>query len=451
MRKLTFFCACLFLAIPCVADTFTHHRTGESFNGYAVQRKKGNKTQVRVEGKPPQYLDLSAYEIRYNYLGRKNKIFIFSIKDSIDFICETEAFEKAIGEAANQGPLFILIEIDTPGGRIDLTKRICAAITKIDNCRTVAFVNGGKFNGGKPRILPSRNEKQTPAVGGAFSAGAIIALACDNIYMREGTSIGAATVIVTSSSGITDLKSGYGETVGEKMSSAWRAYCSAVAEHRNRPGLLAKAMVDKDIEILEVVENGERFFIELKNKKPTQSVVRILSDKGSLLTLTAGEAVQCGIADKVVASRDELFADLSATKATLIRDTATSKARREFEQDEQKFKKILLSITSLEEQAATFAKEVAALEEIISRDHKVIYHNGIWSDGWYRATYSEREEQYNPTAINEFFEKGDQCLKVLRALKKDYEKALLLAKKHPDLHHHVRTIEKGLNFCRSYI
>jgi len=121
----------------CFGDTFTHRQTGKSFNGYATQAKKHNKAQVRIANKKrPQYLDLGDYEIHYNRLGRKNKVLVFSIKAPVDLICETEAFEEAIISAANQGPLFILIQIDTSGGRIDLAKRICRAIIQIDNCRT---------------------------------------------------------------------------------------------------------------------------------------------------------------------------------------------------------------------------------------------------------------------------------------------------------------------------
>jgi len=442
MRKLTFLCACLFLAIPCAADTFTHRLTGESFNGYVVQRKKGNKTQVRVEGKPPQYLDLSAYEIRNNYLGRKNKVFIFSIEGPIGLICETEALEKAIVSTANQGPLFILLEIDTPGGRIDLAKRICTTIMKMDNCRIIAFISGDQT----ARRWMNQRQPTKAKFGGAFSAGAIIALACDKIYMREGTAVGAAAAYVETSSGSKDLEEVYGQTAAAKFHSAWRAYCSAVAERSNRPGLIVQAMVDEDIEVIEVVENGERFFIDLKNKKPTQSIVRTWSEKGSLLTLTAVEAVQCGIADKVVASRDELFADLAATKATHVHNTDALKARREFEQAQHKFNKILLSISSLEKRVATLAKEVATLDEIISRTDKVIYHDGILEGGW---TYLEKQRQYNPTAVKQFFRKSEQCLKLLKTLRKDYKKALPMARKYPDLHHHVTSLEEGLKFAEA--
>ena len=231
MKKLVFVFMCLLLANACLADTFTHRKTGKVFQGHATQKKTGNKTLVSIRNKKnPKYLNLTDYDVEWNQSGRRNQVIILPIKTKIKLKCETEVFEKAIEIASNHGPLFVLIEIDTPGGRVDLMKRICAAITKTDNCRTVAFVSGGKY-------------------GGAYSAGAIIALACDYIYMADGTSIGAATPILASSSDIKDLKSTYGETVGEKFMSAERAYIATLAEKNGRPGLLAKAMVDKDIEV----------------------------------------------------------------------------------------------------------------------------------------------------------------------------------------------------------
>ena len=78
----------------CLADTFVNIQTGESFNGYILGRKKVEKTQVRVENKSQQYIDLGQYKITRNYLGRKNKVFIFSINQSPNLIVEAEAFEK---------------------------------------------------------------------------------------------------------------------------------------------------------------------------------------------------------------------------------------------------------------------------------------------------------------------------------------------------------------------
>lgn len=422
MVKQTAFVFAILLSFSnCFADTFVHRQTGKSFNGYVVQRKRGDKTQVRAEKRRPQYLDLSAYEVHRNNFGRKNKVFVFSLSDSLDLISETEAFEGTIVTAANRGPLFILIEIDMPGGRVDLVQRICAAITQIDNCTTVAFVSGGKF-------------------GGAFSAGAIIALACDKVYMHEGTATGAAAPYVETSSGPQDLAKVYGQAVSAKFTSAWEAYCSAVAERNGRPGLLAKAMVGENIEVVEVLEDGKRLFIEPKNKQPSQSVVRTWSDKGSLLTLTATEAVQAGIADKVVASREELFADLAATKAAKARDTSLLRARREFERAQRTIDRILSSISYLETRAAALVKDLDALEEEIRRLDRTVFRGYYGYYGSHLGMMAEWE-----SLLRNRDELSGQLLFILDDLIRNHRNALSVADRHPDLRHHVSTLEKGLD------
>jgi membrane-bound ClpP family serine protease len=160
------------VSVNCFADTFVDLQSGETFNGYVLQKKNAGKTQVAIENKSPQYLDLGRYQITRNALGRKNKVYTFSFTNTIDLECEVDAFEKSLVLAANQGPLLILINIDAPGGKTNLVRRICTAIIQADNCETVAFINGGKF-------------------GGVFSTAAIVALACDKVYMRQGTYVGA--------------------------------------------------------------------------------------------------------------------------------------------------------------------------------------------------------------------------------------------------------------------
>ena len=428
----TFVLAILVFFSNCFADTFINRQTGERFNGYAIQKKRGNKTQVRIEKKSPQYLNLRDYEIHYNHLGRKNKVFVFSIKGSVELICETEAFEKAIVLTANQGPLFILIEIDTPGGRVDLAQRICAAIIKTNNCRTVAFVSGDKF-------------------GGAFSAGVIIALACNKVYMRRATAIGAAAAYIQTASGPKEFEEVYGQQIGEKFNSVWSAYCSAIAERNNRPGLVVKAMVNKDIEVVEVAENGKRLFIDPKDKDPNQSVVRTCSSKGSLLTLTAVEAVRAGIADKVVASREELFIVLDASKAARARDTRVFRARKNFERMQRTMEKNLSSIRFLERDAAAISMEI----EVVEREIRIIGGFGYRDDyerlglppNWLIPPEVNIDELED--ALAEYEGLSEQLLDVLEDAIVNYRKALSVAQKHPDLHKTATGLAKGLDSAQS--
>lgn len=423
MKKSIFIFICLFLASHCFADTFTHRETGKIFHGYATKKKRDTKTLVCVENEiKPQYLNLADYNIEWNYLGRKDTVYILPITNAIELECETRAFEKGIEIASNHDPLFIIIEIDTPGGRADLMTRICDSICKTDNCRTIAFISGGKY-------------------GGAYSAGAVIALACDYIYMVNNTAIGAATPILMTPSGFPmDLKSILGETVGEKVISASRAYIATIAEQNGRSGLLAMAMVDKDIEVLEVIEDSTSFFVTPENRKPNQKILRTWSTKGSLLTLSAKDAVQCGIANGTISSIDNLFTKLNITKKDLRLYRDILKARQEFELAQSKINKIYLSISSLKKQTASLAQEVANLDEIIARSNRV---------GYYSDEYGPvlRSEEYSPTAINQFSQKSYRCFSLLETLKKECLQAMDLAKKHVDLNSYVTVLEEDLKFA----
>ena len=416
----------LLLYATCLGDSFTHRSTGDSFNGYAVSRKRGNRTQVRIGKRKPRYLDLSDYRIVKNNLGRKNRIYTFSIKDAVELIAETQAFEKAITMAANQGPLFILIEIDTPGGRIDLAKRICSALTKLDNCKTVAFISGGEF-------------------GGAFSAGAIIALACDKIYMLEGTAIGAASLYAQTTIGPEELEEIYGESIAEKFSSAWSAYCVALAELNNRPGQLVKAMVEKKAQVIEIIENGERIFINPKDKPKEQKTIRTWSDKDSLLTLTAEEALLTGIADGTVPSRSELFVRLGAKKAAKKPDRNTLKAKRTFEKIKRRFDAILNSIEYFEQRANILLEEYNALEAEIRKADTVVYRRRSVRRrlGTYSSSYSEIEVEQRRVLTNRNL-LLNELLYVLDALIGEYNTAMSMANRYPDLKHYVKMLEKNL-------
>ena len=429
MRKLAMLFSFLILAVPCGADTFTHRETGAVFHGYATQSNRGDKTLVRIGDKhEPKYINPTDYHIEWNCLGRRNQIILLSIKNEINLICETETFERAIEAVSNQGPLIILIEIDTPGGSMDLTRRISAAITKTSNCRTVAFVCGGKY-------------------GGAYSAGAIIALACDYIYMKDATAIGAATGILVSSSDVKDIKSVYGETVGEKFLSAERAYIATLAEQNGRPGLLAKAMVDKDIEVLQVIENGNSIFIEPENKKAGQSPVRIWSQKGSLLTLTANEAVECGIADRLADTHKEIISDLRFENPQIIHDTEIVKARSRFEITERKFKRICDDIDYLQKEADTLQTQFNSVTEYYNREVDKL-NNMVTSssDAYHYAIESQEKlvkkiERKRNNLRSALFD-------ALQKLTSKCKAAIALGKFYPDLHIDVEALKKEINSIR---
>ena len=144
---------------------------------------------------------------------------------------------RSLREAEAEGAAAAYLDIDTPGGRVDAAERISDAIRRA-KLPVYAYVN--------PR---------------AFSAGALIAISTNAIYMRPGAVMGAATPV-----------DGEGRRAPEKMVSAMRAEFRAVAEERGLDPRIAEAMVDEAVEIPGVVREGQ------------------------LLTLTSSEARKVGYA-----------------------------------------------------------------------------------------------------------------------------------------------------------
>jgi membrane-bound serine protease (ClpP class) len=168
--------------------------------------------------------------------------------------------ERSLREAKASGARAVILDIETPGGRVDAAEKIVDAL-KDSDVPVYAFVNRR-----------------------AFSAGALIAIATSGIYMRPGSVLGAATPV-----------SGDGQKAPEKIVSAMRSEMRALAEDHNLDPRVAEGMVDEDIEIPGVKE------------------------KGKLLTLTTEEAVRLQYA-KQVEDWDALLAQLNLSGAS-VHDT----------------------------------------------------------------------------------------------------------------------------------
>jgi membrane-bound serine protease (ClpP class) len=163
--------------------------------------------------------------------------------------------ERSLEEARMAGAAAVILDIETPGGRVDAAQRIVNALEDAE-VPVYAFINRH-----------------------AYSAGAMIALAADRIYMRPSSVIGAATPVV-----------GSGQKAPEKIVSAMRGQMRTLAETRGLDPAVAAAMVDEDVEIEGVVEAGK------------------------LLTLTNTEAVDLGYA-REVEDWEALLAELELTGA----------------------------------------------------------------------------------------------------------------------------------------
>lgn len=166
--------------------------------------------------------------------------------------------ERSLHDARERGAAAVILDLDTPGGRVDAAERIADDVSD------------------SPVPVYALVDRR------AFSAGALISLATQRIYMRPGSVIGAATPV-----------DGSGTKAPEKIVSAMRSEMRALAEARGLDPAVAEAMVDEQLAIPGVIE------------------------KGQLLSLTTSEAVALGYAVEA-ADLDGLLADVGLTGADVV-------------------------------------------------------------------------------------------------------------------------------------
>ncbi len=165
---------------------------------------------------------------------------------------------RALREAERDGARAVILEIDTPGGRLDAALQMRRALLD-SRVRTIAFVDRE-----------------------AFSAGALIAIAAGEIYMADGAVMGAATPVT-----------GAGEPASPKVISAVRATFKATAEARGRDGAIAEAMVDPAVALDGLVRAGDLLTLTDDQARERGYSTATVTDRGEVLRLA-------GLADATV-------------------------------------------------------------------------------------------------------------------------------------------------------
>jgi len=161
--------------------------------------------------------------------------------------------KKSFVEADSLNADFMLLHMNTYGGQVDIA----------DSMRTLIL------NHRIPVLVFIDNQ--------AISAGALIAIAADSIYMRPGASIGAATVVDQT-----------GQKMPDKYQSFMRGMMRATAEaHGKKP----------------VVKDGDTTMVWHRDPEIAQAMVdpsivlKGIVDTGQVLTLTALEAIKYGFSE----------------------------------------------------------------------------------------------------------------------------------------------------------
>lgn len=201
------------------------------------------------------------------------KIIKFEIKQNIE-PAAWRLTQKVFDFADKQKANYILLELNTYGGMIDIADSIR---TKIMNSPipVYVFINNN-----------------------AASAGALISIACDKIFMRKGATIGAATVV--------DQE---GKVMPDKYQSYMRSIMRATAESHG------KKKVITDSSQTEVWIRDPRIAEAMVD--PTIQIPNII-DSGNVLSFTASEAIKHGYCDGIAENIHEVKQKAQLENAELI-------------------------------------------------------------------------------------------------------------------------------------
>lgn len=173
-------------------------------------------------------------------------IYQVDLKEEVNSVSWLQ-IKKGFAAAAQDSAATILIHMNTYGGEV----------LYADSIRTL--------------ILNTQRPVCVFIDPNAASAGALISIACDKIFMRPGATIGASTVVNQT-----------GAAAPDKYQSYMRGMMRATAEAKGRDPRIAEAMVDPDVAVAGVV------------------------DTGKVLTLTAEEALQLSYCDAIIESIPEI-------------------------------------------------------------------------------------------------------------------------------------------------
>ncbi len=202
--------------------------------------------------------------------GRECKVYTFPINGDI-MPAQQRLVSKCLTEAREQHADLVVIRMNTYGGLVNVA----------DSIRTMIL------NYPTPIWVYIDNQ--------AASAGALIALAADRIYMHPGGSIGAASVVDQN-----------GQPMPDKFQSFMRATMRATAESHGQ--------------VIERIENGDTIRRWWRDPQTAEAMVgRTVADSTTVnvLTFTASEAVKNHFSEGTASSLEETLAQGGVEAYTL--------------------------------------------------------------------------------------------------------------------------------------
>jgi len=216
----------------------------------------------------------------------------------------------------------VIFDINTHGGLVDVTEEITELFLRdLNDTYTVAYINPD-----------------------AFSAGAIIAMACNEIVMSPTGRTGAATPVISGAGGVQDM----GRDYRAKMHGAVQSIAEAVAQQNGYDTLLARSMIsvevrawlirDRNTMELRIIE--PRVFPEhIANIPPAMrsttapvgdesqtpwDFLRVIngpdSDSDTVLVLTADKAFSYGLSSATLRTLEDVQAHFNVKTLQVLED-----------------------------------------------------------------------------------------------------------------------------------
>ena len=179
--------------------------------------------------------------------ANEKKVYVLPIDDEIGSMTWQHT-KHACEQAREMNVDILIVHLNTYGGTLQHADSIRTALLNFHK-PTIAFIDNN-----------------------AASAGALIALACDSIYMQKGASMGAATVVNEKA-----------EALPDKYQSYMRSIMRSTAERQG-----------KTINPTDSTEKWRRDPLVAEAMVDTRIVVPGLIDSTKVLTFTTSEAIKWG-------------------------------------------------------------------------------------------------------------------------------------------------------------
>jgi membrane-bound serine protease (ClpP class) len=223
---------------------------------------------------------------------------LIPIKGRVDALAESYLLRQ-IAQAREAKVNLVLFEINSEGGLYDAADQVASAILALEGIRTVAYVDDR-----------------------ALGVAALVALACDEIVLRQGARLGDVSAQIVDASG-------RAEPLDERLAGVLADRAETLARAKGRPPAVARALVDPEavvhrardrqtgrvalVDQAEVEADPQRFEIVATPK----------SADGSVLTLDDQDARAFGVASRSVRDLKELESALGLTGKPLRQATRT--------------------------------------------------------------------------------------------------------------------------------